>query len=762
MKAEQSPRASVCDSTFIDSWQTMFACFITPALLCNRQGGLLGINQAFCAVLGFEWHDLAEKNFLDLLENDEPFPGKKGDTDIFVHCCGNNSTLAAKLRTGRNDVLVMEIEVNAVAGGYTLLCRPSAGNIADLAALRQSEAQLRAIANSTKDAILMMDQNGLISFWNPAATVIFGYEESEAVGGNLHRLLAPTRYHRQHTAAFSRFQRSGLGMAIDRTLELQARHRDGHEIAIELSLSKLEVDGAWHTIGIVRDITSRKLAEQELKESEERFRALHNASFGGIAIHDNGLIIDCNQELATITGYGPEELRGMNGLLLVAEECRDDVIEKISTGYDATYEIEGVRKDGSRYPVQLRGSNVPYRGKIVRVTEFRDISKQKQLEAQLVQAQKMEAIGTLAGGVAHDFNNVLSAILGYVDLSRNMTPEHSPAAKHLDKALQGIHRATLLVRQILSFSRQSSSKREALAVVPIVKEAIKLLRPLLPTTIEITLLIKEPVKSVVADPTQFHQIIMNLCTNAFHAMEESGGTLSISLGSTWRSKDRGPLPSIVTAKEYVLLEISDTGCGMSPEVKERIFDPYYTTKTVGKGSGMGLAIVHGLVKDYGGIIEVESTLGKGTLFRLFFPSVDLLGNSGDSQEQEVVGGNERILLVDDEEMVAEMSRSVLEHLGYQVTVFTSSSQAVAAFLANPQAFDLVITDQTMPSMTGVDLAKQILEIVPGFPVIICTGYSNKISEDTSREIGIRGFAMKPLALRDIAALIRTILDREKE
>lgn len=650
---------------------------------------------------------------------------------------------------------------------FCSLYRPLPGDDAALELPGTSEERLRAITNSTKDAILMMDEQGTLSFWNPAAEKIFGYTTSEAIGNNLHKFLAPPRYHHEHVKAFQVFQQTGEGKAINKTLELEAIHKDGHEISIELSLSRLNIRGAWHTIGIIRDITERKKAEKELKESEERFRVLHNASFGGIAIHDNGLILDCNQGLSELTGYSFDELVGMDGTLLIAPNWRSFVIDKIKSGYEGTYDVEGLRKDGSTFPVSIRGCNIPYKGKLARVTEFRDSSerkqaeeKRKELEAQLVQAQKMEAIGTLAGGIAHDFNNILGAILGYVELSRTVVPSSSPAAGFLDKALKGVRRATQLVSRILSFSRQQESERVPVHVPPLVKEALKLLRPLLPTTINIRQEIDDDVPSILADPTQIHQILMNLCTNAFHAMEITGGTITIRLQALDLTAADLQQHQNCEAGQYLVLTVEDSGPGIPENIQDKIFEPYFTTKSVGKGSGMGLSIVHGIVQNYRGFINVSSEPGQGTTFDLYLPTITGTVQPVKEESHPIPQGSEKILLVDDEELVADTARSMLEHLGYQVTALTDSLEAFNLFKKEPVSFDLVITDQTMPVMTGIDLAQRLIEIRHDIPIIICTGFSSTISEDQALAKGIRGFAYKPLAIHDVAVMIRNILDKQ--
>ena len=752
-----------------DRYSVLFAGAGDAIFVCNLTGRIIDANPAACAYLGYHRAELLSMSLEQLDAPEEArFIANRLDTlqtqgrmdfETMHRRKDGTSTLTevhARLISWDDQTAVMSI------------CRPITERRDEKERLRESEARLRAITDSARDAILMMDQDGILSFWNPAASQIFGYQASEALGQHLHRLLAPSRYHAAHASAFARFQQTGEGAAIDKTIELQALHRDGHEIDIELSLSRLEVKGAWHTIGIVRNITDRKKAEAALRESEERFRVLHDASFGGIAIHDQGVILDCNQGLADISGYDSDELIGMDGLLLIAAPWRQTVREHILSGFEKPYDVEGLRKDGKVYPLSLRGSNIPYKGRVVRVTEFRDITQRKlaeeerkHLQAQLIQAQKMEAIGTLAGGIAHDFNNILGAILGYVELSRNVTPAHTPAARFLDKALDGINRATMLVRQILAFSRHAESERVSLQVTPIIKEAIKLLRPLLPTTIAIVPQLEPETGAIFADPTQVHQILMNICTNAFHAMEDTGGTLTIGLKNVQLTAHDVVQHPEVQPGPFLRLSVSDTGKGIVPEIRERIFDPYFTTKSVGKGSGMGLAIVHGIVKNCGGFVTVASEPGAGTMFCVHLPSVRQEVQAETIDATPVPGGTERILLVDDEHILAEMSRTMLEYLGYQVTALSDSLEALALFRGDPGRFDLVMTDQTMPALTGIDLAQQLLAIRPDLPIILCTGYSSIVSEEKAKDLGIKGFAMKPLAIKEISGLIRGILDQGK-
>ncbi len=386
--------------------------------------------------------------------------------------------------------------------------------------------------------------------------------------------------------------------------------------------------------------------------------------------------------------------------------------------------------------------------------------KRQELESQLQQAQKMEAIGTLAGGIAHDFNNILGAIIGYGEMVRDDLPPSS--RNDIEQVLAAGQRAKELVKQILAFSRQGASDKISMQPSTILKESLKLLRSSIPTTIAIRNDIAADCGVILADPTQFQQIVMNLCTNAYHAMENSGGTMLVSL-------KRREIPFEELQGEgnqlpgpYVVLSVRDTGVGIAADVKERIFDPYFTTKEIGKGTGMGLAMIHGIVKSHGGFIRCQSLLGQGSTFEVFLPITEGQFSVSEESHDSISGGNEHLLLVDDEQVLLDMNASMLRRLGYRVTEKANSFEALAAFTADPQGFDLVLSDQTMPGLTGEHLARRILALRPHIPILLCTGYSNLISEEKVKALGIRGLAMKPLAKRDVAALIRQALDQPAE
>ncbi len=392
---------------------------------------------------------------------------------------------------------------------------------------------------------------------------------------------------------------------------------------------------------------------------------------------------------------------------------------------------------------------------------IRDISNRKQLESQLKQAYKMEAIGTLTGGIAHEFNNILGIILGNTELALDDVPGWNPAHFNLEEIKTAGLRAKNVVRQLLSFIRKTDIKRQPISLIPVIKDALKFLRSTLTANIDIRQNIQDTADTILADPTQINQIMINLCTNAFHAMEETGGTLSIGMQNVLLDDDSAVLidPEL-TPGNYVKVTVSDTGPGIAPEIIERIFDPYFTTKEVGKGSGLGLSVVHGIVKVHKGAITVDSELGKRTTFSVFFPVTEEELVTESKSIEALPTGTEKILFVDDEESIVLIVRQMLERLGYQVEATMNPVEALELFRSSPDQFDLVITDMSMPQMDGDKLVKEILNIRSEMPIILCTGFSEKVTEENAKALGIKAFAMKPLAIRNLAMMIRKVLDKE--
>lgn len=395
----------------------------------------------------------------------------------------------------------------------------------------------------------------------------------------------------------------------------------------------------------------------------------------------------------------------------------------------------------------------------LKLENHRLFAELKQTNEKLLQSQKMEAIGTLAGGIAHDFNNILSPIMGYAELAFKELHENSRGRRYLNEVYKAATRAKGLVQQILTFSHQTEHKKKPLKVQLVVKEALKFLRASIPTNIKIRRRIVDGCSLVLADPVHIYQVAINLCTNAYHAMEGRGGNMTVGLTEVTIDSDDHEYPSGLNSGDYVLLRVSDTGHGMDHSIMERIFDPYFTTKQPGKGTGMGLATVHGIVKSCGGDIRVYSDLNKGTTFEVYLPSID-----SDDVNTEIVSlhrtqkGTEHILFVDDETVVVQMEKRRLEGLGYKVTERVSSVEALGAFRAAPGRFNLVITDMTMPDMTGMELARELIQIRPDISIILCTGFSHAIDEDEIARLGIKGLLMKPVTIKELSDTIRRVLE----
>jgi PAS domain S-box-containing protein len=388
----------------------------------------------------------------------------------------------------------------------------------------------------------------------------------------------------------------------------------------------------------------------------------------------------------------------------------------------------------------------------------REMDERRKAEEQLRQSQKMEAIGTLAGGIAHDFNNILAAILGFTEMAVEDVPDRPLVEKNLRNVLKSAMRARELVKQILAFSRKTTYERSPLSLSSVIKETVHLLRASIPATVEISLSISATSDMVLAAPIEAQQILMNLATNASLAMQEKGGTMEISLADIDFEPDSPVLGPDVAPGEYVQLMVKDTGIGMTPDVMKRVFEPFFTTREVGKGTGMGLAVVYGIAKDLQGTITVESELGVGSTFRVLLPKLKTAAKAEVVEASEVPSGHERILFVDDEDLLAELNSDRLKSLGYEVTTTTSSRDAVDLFQVAPERFDLVITDYTMPHLTGIDLANQLLTIREDIPIILCTGHSDSVSPEIARKNGIREFLMKPLSKQELAEAIRRVLD----
>ena len=532
-----------------------------------------------------------------------------------------------------------------------------------------------------------------------------------------------------------------------------------------------EGGGAAGTVHVARDVTERQRAHEALKEREEKYRGIFENSVVGIFQSTReGRFTSVNPTLARMLGYASaEEL--VTGISDIAAQFYVDpqdrhrfqqLIEE--SGHVENYAFKARRKDGSQIWVSESshanfdqdGNIIHYEGIVI------DITEQKKLEEQLRQSQKMESIGNLAGGIAHDFNNILFPIIGFSELLLYDLSPGSQGYQNAQEILAAGKRGRDLIRQILAFSRQSERQTKPVRLQQILQEIIKLVRSTIPANIEISHDFESDCGVVMADDTQLHQIAMNLITNAYHAVEATGGNIAIDLKEVALGAEE-LAGTCLEPGHYARLSVSDTGYGIDPTQIDKIFDPYFTTKAQGKGTGLGLAVVYGIVKEYHGDIRVYSEMGKGTVFHVYLPLMAKSRHAAASvaEQQEHPSGNERILLVDDEEPNVRLIKRMLAQLGYRVISRTDSGAALDIFRAEPDAFDLVFTDMTMPHMTGAQLAKELIAVRPDIPIVLCTGFSESINRDKAEAVGIRGFLMKPVVRSEIAHMVRKVLDEAK-
>ncbi len=629
-------------------------------------------------------------------------------------------------------------------------------------ALRESEERFRQVADTAGEWIWETDSDGLFTYCSSAVERILGYKPDQLVG----------------LKHFSDFFGPSINEAVaERTLEIfRAKklfrnvrtyyvRKDGETVILETSGAPvLDLNG--NVVGY-RGTHSNITQSVRAAESRELLAAVVEHAAESIIITDSfGIIKYVNPAFEKTSGYSRDEVIGQNPRLLKSGKQDDsfyrDLWQTISQGEVWRGRFSNLKKDGTIFEEEATIS--PIKRSDGRIRNYmaikRDVTKEVALQGQLFQSQKMEAIGTLAGGIAHDFNNIIFAMIGYTELALDEQPEDSESHHYLEQVLDAGMRAREMVKQILTFSRQSEPQRKLLDLAPIIKEGLKFLRASIPPTIEINTKIETSHGLVEVDPTQIHQVLMNLCTNAVYAMKDTKGVLSVELSSVEMGKEILKTNMSLIPGKYVRLAVSDTGLGIAPDIMGRIFDPYFTTKKLGEGTGLGLSVIHGIVTAHGGTITVKSQPGLGSTFEIFLP-VRKSESEFDVRlpDEPCPSGSGCVLFVDDEQTIVELGEAILESLGYAVVAVMNPIQALEIVRSNPKRFDLVITDLMMPKMTGLELAHEIKALRQDIPIIVCTGYGNDFTPEQAEESGIKSVILKPISKRELARSIREVMQR---
>jgi PAS domain S-box-containing protein len=729
----------------------------------DEEGRLLEVNQAWLEFCGYQREEVIGRNFGDFLRPSclddfarrfSTFKQQGEVRGVEFEMVRKDQSLVTVSFHGRID----RDEHGRFTQAHCIFHDVTERNQAT-EALHAREARLRSAFQYAAIGMAIVGTDGRLLQVNSSLCGLLGYSQEELVTSSIQALSHPEDV--QCSMALLERMLSGAVHSVQ--VEKRYLHKSGEVLWVLVSSSLVSDtrDVPLYFITQFQDITQRKRAEQ----ARALLAAATEQSPVSVSMIDlDGVIRYVNPAYERNRGFKRAEVEGRNFRAFRDNCCGDAVYHKmwetVRSGEIWSDYLSEKAGDGSLREIETTISPIrDQAGAVIHyVAAQRDVTHERQMERQLRQAQKMEAVGTLAGGIAHDFNNILAAIIGYTEMLLVKVPKESPIRRNLEQVLKAGNRAKGLVKQILAFSRQSEQELKPIQIGLVIKEALKLLRASLPTTIEIRSNIGSKTGTILADPTQIHQVLMNLCTNAAHAMRTGGGVLEVSLAEVHFDGERAEHYPDASPGPYLKLTVGDTGCGMDRLVMARMFDPFFSTKGPGEGAGMGLAMVHGIVRSHGGVIAAASEPGQGAIFDVFFPRLaDDVAPTAKALSS-VPRGSETILFVDDEATLVDMTRQILEQLGYRVVPRTSSREALEAFRAHPEKFDLVITDQTMPQLTGVDLAQEILALRPGIPIILCTGFSEMISPEKAKAMGVREFVLKPIITREIAVTIRKALE----
>ncbi len=628
------------------------------------------------------------------------------------------------------------------------------------AALRDSQKRYRRMVDNVTDHMCVYDMEGKILEANRQMTISLGYTAEELAGMKYEELILPSE-HATYFQYMSDIRQTGMAVGEMTMVTQKGEHR-----YFEYSNVLAEhTTGDQAIFSLARDITHRKKTEKALADSHLRFQNIFETAAAGMAIIEGNSqrVVEINSAAAQMVGAQAEQIKGqrLDQLIIMPKDA--------ATGHlplPTQFPVECLlnRDAESSLPILASTRETVFDDKLHGIVSFVNIKKikeaeatKRELEMRSNRAQHLESIGTLAGGIAHDFNNILFGILGFAELSLEDAELGSTQANNLNEIIQGGHRAKEMIRQILTFSRQDSVEKHVLDPAPLIKEALKLLRASIPSSIEIKSRFADKPYKIKSNPTHIHQVVMNLCTNAAHALDDGIGRIDISVDNVHMPSHVETSHGRIEKGDYVQLVVSDNGKGIPKEIIDRIYEPFFTTKSQGKGTGMGLSVVLGIVQANGGAIRVDSNPGKGTHFELFFPAAKNEVIKPTEPVTQLPKGDEHILVVDDERSLLIMLDRMLNGLGYKVTTSSHAEEALSLFQNRPGAFDLIITDLTMPKMTGLRFARELLQTRADLPIILCTGYNETISDIHLQSIGIRQLLPKPILKRELASAIRQAL-----
>lgn len=614
--------------------------------------------------------------------------------------------------------------------------------------------------DAVKEAIWVLDTEWKVQYANKATSQIFGLDPQTIIGSKCYELVHGTKEPILNCPV----------RRVENNLQREVEELKIDERYIEITADPIiNSDGSFQgVVHLASDITERRKSERALRLSENRFFNIFNSNPAPIAIAkaNNDQLVQVNRAWEEITGYTTMEVIGKTPFdinLWVNPEKRKQIKKKLNKhGTIKEEEVRIRKKSGDTCDLLFSVEIIELEGEPYLLMMGQDITDKKKLEFRLQQSQKMEAIGTLAGGIAHDFNNILSSILGFAQIALGELNNAENLKDDLHEIVTAGMRAKDLVQQILTFARQTNEELTPVRVDLIANEVIKFIRSSIPTTIQINEVF-ESKSMIMGSPAKIHQIFMNLCTNSAHAMEDNGGILEISVKDRRLKNSAFERTQNLKPGDYIEIMVSDTGVGIPDQIVRSIFEPYFTTKGVREGTGMGLAVVHGIVESYGGDIRVKSTPGKGAKFTILLPVYRRSAPrySACNEKEKLMRGSEKILFIDDETPIVKMGGRTLEQLGYTVTVMTESREALRLFSSKPDDFDMVITDMTMPEITGDKLAQELIKIRPDLPIILCTGYSKKISDKSLKDYGIKAVIQKPIIKNTFAKTVRQVLDESK-